>query len=72
MENEKNENTEKTAVEETVNLKIPSHILAFAEFYADLGGVERDALLTDIVICRIREIKEQFKAMPHMQIPETF
>lgn len=65
-----NEEPEKTAVEGTVNLKIPQQVLDFAEFYAEIGSMERDALLTIIVIERLREIKEQFKALPYLDIPE--
>lgn len=65
-----NEDKDKMAAEETVNLKIPKEVLDFAEFYAEIGSMERDALLTKIVIDRLREMKAQFKTMPYMQIPE--
>lgn len=67
-----NEDRDKTAVEEVVNLKIPKQVLDFADFYADIGGTDRDALLTEIVIERLGEIKEQFKTLPHLHIPELW
>jgi len=62
----------KTTVEETVNLKIPKQVLDFAEFYAEIGSMERDALLTKIVIERLREMKEQFVTLPYLHIPELW
>jgi hypothetical protein len=70
MEVKDNEEPEKTSVEETVNLKIPKQVLDFAEFYGEIGGMERDALLTKIIIERLSEIKEQFKTLPYLKIPE--
>lgn len=72
MEVTGNEEKEKIAVEETVNLKIPKQVLDFAEFYAEIGSMDRDALLTKIVTERLREMKEQFKTMPYLQIPELW
>jgi len=34
--------------------------------------MERDALLTKIVIARLEDIKEKFKALPYLQIPELW
>lgn len=67
-----NEEPEKMAVEETVNLKIPRPVLDFAEFYAEIGSMDRDALLTKIVIERLREMKEQFKGLPYIEVPELW
>jgi len=64
--------TGKIPAEETVNLKIPIQVLDFAEFYAEIGGMERDALLTKILTERLREIKDQFKSLPYLQIPEAW
>ena len=72
MEARENEEQGKTGVEETVNLKIPKQVLDFAEFYAEIGDTKRDALLTKILTERLREIKEQFRTMPHLQIPELW
>lgn len=72
MEGKENEEHEKTAVEETVILKIPRQVLDFAEFYAEIGNMDRDALLTEIVFERLREMKEQFKNLPYMKIPELW
>lgn len=68
------DNTErgKTDVEEAVNLRIPKQVLDFAEFYAEIGSMERDALLTKIIVDRMREIKEQFKILPYLKIPELW
>lgn len=63
---------EEQAIEEAVNLKIPQQVLDFAEFYAEIGSMERDALLTKIVIERLREIKEQFKTLPYLEVPELW
>ena len=70
MEVNINEEQGKMIVEETVNLKIPKQVLDFAEFYAEIGSMERDALLTKIVIERLREMKEQFTALPYLQITQ--
>uniref|UniRef100_A0A6M3M9P1 Uncharacterized protein n=1 Tax=viral metagenome TaxID=1070528 RepID=A0A6M3M9P1_9ZZZZ len=72
MEVNDKEEQGKTTVEETVNLKIPKQVLDFAEFYAEIGSMERDALLTKIVIERLREMKEQFITLPYLQIPELW
>lgn len=72
MNNTDNEEQEKIMVEETVNLKIPKTVLDFAEFYAELGSMDIDALLTKIVIERLSEIKEKFKSMPYLEVPELF
>lgn len=58
--------------EETVNLKIPIQVLDFAEFYAEIGNMDRDALLTKIITERMTDIREQFKTMPYMNIPELW
>ena len=65
-----NQEQEKIIVEGTVNLKIPKRVLDFAEFYAEIGGMDIDALLTKIVIERMSEIKEKFKTMPYLEVPE--
>ena len=65
-----NEEQEKITVEEIVNLKIPKQVLDFAEFYAEIGSMDVDALLTKIVIERLSEIKEKFKTMPYLEVPE--
>ncbi len=67
-----NKEHEEMAVEEAVNLKISKQVLDFAEFYAEIGGMDRDALLTKIVIERLREIKEQFNALPYLEVPELW
>lgn len=72
MEDKDNEEQVKTAVEETVTLKIPQQVLDFAEFYAEIGSMDRDALLTEIIIKRLCEIKEQFKTLPYLHIPELW
>uniref|UniRef100_A0A6M3LSC3 Uncharacterized protein n=1 Tax=viral metagenome TaxID=1070528 RepID=A0A6M3LSC3_9ZZZZ len=72
MEVNDKEEQGKMTVEETVNLKIPKQVLDFAEFYAEIGSMERDALLTKIVIARLEDIKEKFKALPHLHIPELW
>jgi len=72
MEVNDKEEQGKTTFEETVNLKIPKQVLDFAEFYAEIGNMERDALLTKIVIARLEDIKEKFKALPYLHIPELW
>ncbi len=67
-----NEEQEKITVEEIVNLKIPKQVLDFAEFYAEIGSMDRDALLTKIVIERLSEIKKQFNALPYLEVPELW
>lgn len=57
-------------VSESVTLKIPRQALEFAEFYAEIGNEERDALLTKIVIERLKEMKAQVKNLPYLNIPE--
>jgi len=58
--------------EETISLKLPKDALEFAEFYAELGNMDRDTLLTKILSERLKEVREQFKGMPYMNIPETY
>jgi hypothetical protein len=70
MEDTDKEDNGKTLVEEAVNLKIPKEVMDFIEFYAEISGIERDVLLTNILIDRVRDIKEQFKTLPYMKIPE--
>ena len=72
MEATGNEDRDKTAFEETVNLKIPKPVLDFAEFYAEIGGTDRDTLLTKIITERLREIREQFKNLPYIEVPELW
>lgn len=72
MNDIENKETGKIPAEETVNLKIPIQVLDFADFYAEIGGMERDVLLTKILTERLREIRDQFKALPYLQIPETW
>ncbi len=66
------EDKTKEEVEGEVTLKIPKTLLEFADFYAALGNDERDALLTKILIERLKEIKSQVKALPHLSIPELY
>ncbi len=63
---------EEMAVEEAVNLKIAKQVLDFAEFYAEIGSMDRDALLTKIITERLNDIKERFKDLPYLQIPELW
>lgn len=63
---------EQAKVEGEVKLILPKSSLEFAEFYAELGGEERDALLTKILIEQLRHAKEQVKALPYLQIPELY
>ena len=72
MEDTEKEEREKTTTEETVNIKMPRQVLDFAEFYAEIGSTDRDALLTRILIERLKEIKEQFMNLPYLQIPELW
>jgi len=72
MEATQNREQEETAIEETVNLKISRQVLDFAEFYAEIGSTDRDALLTKIITERLREIREQFKTLPYLDIPELW
>jgi len=72
MEATSKEDEGKMTVEETVNLKIPRPVLDFAEFYAEIGSMDRDALLTKIIIERLREMKEQFKSLPYIEVPELW
>lgn len=72
MEATQNREQEEQAIEETVNLKIPKPVLDFAEFYAELGSTDRDALLTKIITERLREIREQFKTLPYLEVPELW
>lgn len=63
----------KITVEECVNLKISKQVMDFAEFYAEIGSMERDELLTIILTERLTEIRDKFKSMPYLQqIPELF
>lgn len=57
-------------VSESITLKIPKQALEFAEFYSEIGGEECDALLTKILLERLKEIKAQVKALPYLDIPE--
>lgn len=72
MEATQNREQEETAIEEAVNLKIPKPVLDFAEFYAELGSTDRDTLLTKIITERLKDIKEQFKTLPYLDIPELW
>ncbi len=63
---------EEKEVLEAVTLKIPKQVLEFAEFYAEMGNEERDALLRKILIERLKEIKTLVKALPHLDIPELY
>lgn len=72
MNDKEKEEHGKITDDETVKLKIPRQVLEFADFYAEIGDMERDALLTKILIERIREIKDQFKALPYLQVPEAW
>lgn len=72
MEATQNREREEQAIEEAVNLKIPKQVLDFAEFYAELGSTDRDALLTKIITERLKDIKEQFKTLPYLDIPELW
>lgn len=72
MEATQNREQEEQAIEEAVNLKIPSQVLDFAEFYAAIGSMDRDTLLTKIITERLREIKEQFKGLPYLEVPELW
>lgn len=67
-----NKELNETAIEETVNLKIPRQVLDFAEFYAEMGSMDRDTLLTKIITERMGEIKKQFKDLPYIEIPELW
>ncbi len=58
--------------EEAISIKLPKRALEFSEFYATLGNIDRDALLTRILTERLKEVREQFKGMPYMNIPETY
>lgn len=64
-------NNEKQVLE-AVTLKIPKQMLEFAEFYAEIGDEERDALLTKILTERLSEMKALVKALPHLDIPELY
>lgn len=69
---EAKEDPKKTEIEQSVTLQLPVQILEFAEFYASLGGTERDVLLTRLVVERLKEIKAQVKALPCLDIPELY
>ncbi len=62
----------KEEVEEEVTIKLPRTLLEFADFYAALGNDERNALLTKILIDRLKDIKSQVNALPHLNIPELY
>lgn len=72
MKDQDKEDNGKTLVEEAVNIKIPKEVMNFIEFYAEISGIERDVLLTSILIDRLREIKLQFKTLPYLKIPELW
>lgn len=61
----------KTEEPETITLQLPRAALEFAEFYAELGGMDRDTLLIRILSERLQEVREQFKTIPYLNIPET-
>ncbi len=63
---------EKKNPEDVVNLKIDKRVLEFAEFYAELGNTERDELLTRILTERLEELKDQFKKLPYLKVPECW
>lgn len=67
MEGKETKETQEEAI-----LKLPKQILEFADFYANLAGMERDTLLTRLVIERLKEIKAQVKELPHLDIPELY
>lgn len=58
--------------EETVTLRLPDKMLEFANFYAVMGNIDRDTLLAMILTEQLKKVKEQFKALPYMDIPETY
>lgn len=62
----------KTEEPETITLQLPRAALEFADFYAELGNTDRDTLLTRILSERLKEVREQFKGMPYLNIPETY
>lgn len=72
MEATQNREQVEQAIEEAVNLKISRQALDFAEFYAELGSTDRDTLLTKIITERLREIREQFKTLPYLEVPELW
>lgn len=72
MTGKDNDDIEEKTSEDGVNLKIPKQALDFVDFYADIIGMDRDALLTEILTERLHEIKEQFKAIPHFKIAELW
>lgn len=57
---------------ETVSLLLPRAALEFADFYAELGNMDRETLLTRILTEELKEVREQFKALPCLNIPETY
>ena len=72
MTGKENDEHEEKTPEDGVNLKIPKQVLDFVDFYADIAGIDRDALLTEILTERLQEIKEQFKKIPHLKIAELW
>ncbi len=62
----------KTEEPETITLQLPRAVLEFADFYAELGNMDRDTLLTKILTERLKEVKEQFKGMTYLNITETY
>ena len=72
MEATQNREREEQAIEEAVNLKISRQALDFAEFYAEIGSIDRDTLLTKIITERLKDIKEQFKTLPYIEVPELW
>lgn len=57
---------------ETITLQLPRAALEFADFYAELGNTDRETLLTRILSDRLKEVREQFKGIPYLNIPETY
>lgn len=57
---------------EMVNIKLPRRVLEFADFYAALGNEERENLLSKILISQLREIRDKFKDLPYVELPEIW
>lgn len=72
MKGDEKDEQEKTTSEEGVNLKISKQVLDFADFYATIASTDRDTLLAKLLTERLEEVKEQFKNIPHLKIPELF
>jgi len=66
------EEQNKTKEPETITLQLPGAALEFADFYAELGNMDRDTPLTRILSERLKEVREQFKGIPYLNIPETY